>query len=64
MTFFPERFDYYPSEKEGWARVAGIAVLISSGSGEMAEAAASVAYAKLCEVEKQLKDIVVRVTKE
>lgn len=50
VEIFPEFYDTVPSDRLGLSRMIATVVLISSGNGQIAEAAGIVTYAKLGEL--------------
>lgn len=56
VEIFPEKYDTVPSDRLGVSRMVATVVLVSSGSGQIAEAAGIVTYAKLGELELRKKE--------
>jgi len=63
LDIFPEEYNTIPSDRLGMARMVATVVLVSSGNGQIAEAAGVVTYAKLTELENVKEEIVVRLKK-
>lgn len=61
IDIFPEVYDTIPSERLGLSRMAATVVLVSSGNGQIAEAAGVVTYFKLTEAEMAAKELIARV---
>ncbi|MFA5894636.1 MAG: hypothetical protein WC851_02580 [Candidatus Shapirobacteria bacterium] len=64
LDIFPEEYNTVPSDRLGMARMVATVVLVSSGNGQIAEAAGVVTYVKLGELTKREADIQVRLKSE